>query len=233
MHHLNLGLNRTTVRETGVSEVRGEWMYETARMSQEILCETRAKGHAAAYVVNALAALPPAGTRLEQLIRQGIIFDVLVACVDDCSRSYHERTCNVVRRVLETAARPSPLLDSPESGAAALIRERSMYPIDVAEIARTVGCEQTRLRRAFRDRFGMSMRDFHTRCRIADAISLFVSGEMKTAAVARSVGYRSEKNFYRAFRGVTGKRPGELKSISESSLRRMARDILVGAGALG
>jgi AraC-like DNA-binding protein len=216
-----------------VSAIRDEWLYETARKSQEILCETRAKGHTPARVVNALDELPAPATPIERLIRQGIIFDVLLGCVDDCSRSYHERTCNVLRRVLETTARPSPLLDSPESGAAALIRERSMYPINVGEIARTVGCEQTRLRRVFRDRFGMSMRDFHTRCRIAGAISLFVSGEMKTAAVARSVGYRSEKNFYRAFRGVTGKRPGELKSISESSLRRMAQDILVGTGARG
>ena len=233
MDQLNLELNGTTVRQMAVSEVRGEWLYETARISQKILCETRAKGCAAAYVVSALDGLPAAATPIEQLIRQGIIFDVLLGCLDDCSRSYHERTRNVLRRVFETTARPSPLLESPESGAAALIRGRSMYPINVAEIARTVGCEQTRLRRAFRDRFGMSMRDFHTRCRIADAISLFVSGEMKTAAVARSVGYRSEKNFYRAFRGVTGKRPGELKSIPESSLRRMARDILVGTGARG
>jgi AraC-like DNA-binding protein len=206
-------------------------MYETARKSQQILCETRANGHPAAHVVRALDELPAAGTPIERLIRQGIIFDVLLGCVDDCSRSHHERTYSVFRRVLENTARPSPLLDSPASRAAALIRERSIYPIDVAEIARAVGCEQTRLRRAFRHQFRMSMRDFHTRCRIADAISLFVSGEMKTAAVARSVGYRSEKNFYRAFRGITGKRPGELKSISESSLRLMARDILVGTGA--
>ena len=102
-----------------------------------------------------------------------------------------------------------------------------MYPIDVAEVARTVGCDQTRLRRAFRDRFGMSMRDFHTRGRIADAISLFVGGETKTAAVARSGGYRSAKNFYRALRDVTGKRPTGLKSLPVPNLRRMAIDILV------
>jgi AraC-like DNA-binding protein len=221
------------MRDTSVSPVRAEWLYETARVSQQILCEARAKGKGATEVVNALDVLPAPATPLERLVRQGMIFDVLLGCVDDRSCTHYERTFNVFRRVFESSARPSPLLDSPESRAAALIHERSTCPIDVAEIARTVGCEQTRLRRAFRDRFGISMRDFHTRCRIADAISLFVRGEMKTGSVARSVGYRSEKNFYRAFRGVTGKRPGELKSISESSLRQMARDILLGTGARG
>ena len=72
------------------------------------------------------------------------------------------------------------------------------------------------------------MRDLHTRCRIADAISLFGRGESKTAAVGRSVGYRSEKNFYRALRDVTGKKPTELKSIPMPKLRRLARDILPG-----
>jgi hypothetical protein len=45
------------------------------------------------------------------------------------------------------------------------------------------------------------------------------------------VGYRSEKNFYRALRDVTGKKLGELKSIPVSSLRRMARGILAGMDA--
>ena len=211
----------------GVSEVRAEWLYETARVSQQILCEARAGGHAPADIVNALEVLPVPATPLERLVRQGMIFEVLLGRVDDRASSHHERAVNVLRRVLETSARPSPLLEPPESRAAALIHERSMHGFDVAEIARTVGCEQTRLRRAFRNRFGMSMRDFHTRCRIADAITLFVSGDRKPAAVARSVGYRSEKNFYRALRDVTGKRPTELKSIPRPNLRKMARDILL------
>ena len=216
------------MRPSGVSEVRGEWLYETARASQQILCEARGNGAAAADVVNALDALPAPMTPLERLVRQGMILDVLLGCVNDRSCSHQDRTANVLCRLLETCARPSPLVESPESRAAAVIQERSAYPIDVVEIARTVGCDQTTLRRAFRDRFGMSMRDFHTRCRIAEAIALFVQGEHKTASVARAVGYRSEKNFYRALRDVTGRKPGELKRIPASVLQRMARDVLVG-----
>jgi len=213
------------------SEVRGEWLYETARQSQEILCEARANGQVAADIAGALAGLPAPATPIERLVRQGLVFEVLLGCVAEGVGSRDERTLHVVRHLLESRARPSPLWESLATRAAAMIYRRSTDPIDVAHIARTVGCDQTRLRRSFRDRFGISMREFHTRCRIADAISMFATGEKKTAAVARSVGYRSQKNFYRALRDVTGKRPKELKSIPMPSLRRMARDILPGLGA--
>jgi len=213
--------------DTPSSLVRGEWLYETARVSQAILCDVRAKGCAASEVVDALALLPIPDTPLERLLRQGVIFDVLLGCVDDRGSSHDQRTVNVARRVLETSARPSPLLDSSESRAAALIRARAAYPLDVEQLARAVGCHQTQLRRAFRERFGISMRDFHTRCRVASAIALFADGESKTTAVARSVGYRSEKNFYRALRNVTGKRPTEVKSMSRQNLRMLANHVLV------
>ena len=77
----------------------------------------------------------------------------------------------------------------------------------------------------------MSMRDFHTRCRVAEAIRIFAAGENKTAAVARSVGYRSEKNFYRALRDVTGKKPKDLKSRSPHYLRLLARAIFLSVDA--
>src|SRR4051812_14105521 len=131
-----------------VPEIRGEWLYETARVSQQILCEARASARGAADVVSALDVLPVPATPLERLVQQGMIFEVLLGCVDDRSCSHYGRTANVLRRVLDTSARPSPLLDSAESRAAALIRERSASPIDMAAVARTVGWDQTRLRRA-------------------------------------------------------------------------------------
>ena len=200
-------------------------------MSQEILCVVRGTGCDASEVVDALALLPTAETPLERLVRQGLILDVLLGCVNDRAYSHDERTVNVVRRVLETSARPSPLLDSPESRAAGHIREHAADPLDVQQLARAIGCHQTQLRRSFRERFGVSMRDFHRRCRVASAITLFANGESKTTAVARSVGYRSEKNFYRALRHVTGKKPTEVKSMSRQNLRRLANHVLVPVGS--
>jgi hypothetical protein len=128
------------MRDTPSSLLRGEWLYETARVSQAILREVRAKGCAASEVVDALTLLPIPETPLERLLRQGVIFDVLLGCVNDRASSHDERTVNVVRRVLETSARPSPLLDSPESGTASLIRAHAADPLDVERLARAIGC---------------------------------------------------------------------------------------------
>jgi AraC-like DNA-binding protein len=217
--------------ETSSSLVRGEWLYEAARVSQEILCAVRGTGCEASEVVDALAQLPTPNTPLERLVRQGLIFDVLLGCVHDRTHSHDERTVSVVHRVLETSARPSPLLDSPESRAASLIRARAAERLDVQQLARAIGCHETQLRRSFRERFGISMRDFHKRCRVASAITLFADGESKTTAVARSVGYRSEKNFYRALRNVTGKKPTEVKSMSRHNLRMLANNVLGGVSS--
>jgi len=183
-------------------------------------------------VAGAIDLLPVSETPVEQLVRDGIIFQVLLGCLDERASSHDERIVSFLRRVLQMSARPLPLRDSPEHRAAAVIRDRTEHAVDVADVARIVGCHQSRLRRSFRERFGMSMRDFHTRCRVAHALRMFARGEAKTAAVARTVGYRSEKNFYRALRDVTGKTPKELKSISPQSLDALARDILPSVDAM-
>lgn len=206
------------------SPVRGEWLYETARLSQQILCEVLANGPA--DVAGAIALLPAPRNPLERLIRQGLIFEVLLGCVADGSHSHEEREISVMRRLLETSGRPAALQDSPECRAAALIRKRAAHPIEVRKIARIVGCHETRLRRSFRARYNMCMREFHTRCRVARAIAMFAKGETKSVAVARSLGYQSDKNFYRALRSITGQTPTELKSMPERSLRLLARDML-------
>jgi AraC-like DNA-binding protein len=217
---------------TSVAAVRDDWMYEAARQSQQILCDLRVNTCDADGVKEALARLPTAATPLEGLIRQGLIFEVLLGCANDDWSSRDDRTLRLFRRLLNTRGRASALLDSPASRAASLIRCQSTDPINVGKIARAVGCEQTHLRRAFRARFGISMRDFHTRCRVAAAIAMFGRGDRKTAGIARCVGYRSEKNFYRALRDVTGKRPNELKAMPQEILVQLARQLLAGFDCL-
>src|SRR5262245_6224103 len=106
------------------SEVRGEWLYETARQSQEILCEARANGQVAADIAGALAGLPAPATPIERLVRQGLVFEVLLGCVAEGVGSRDERTLHVVRHLLESRARPSPLWESLATRAAAMIHRR-------------------------------------------------------------------------------------------------------------
>jgi len=108
---------------TATSAVRSEWLNETARGSQEILCDPRAKGPAAGESAGGLRELPDPSTPVERLVRQGLILDVLLGCVTDSSCSQNERTINVVRRLLNAVTRPSPLLDPPPCRAAELIDE--------------------------------------------------------------------------------------------------------------
>jgi len=57
-------------------------------------------------------------------------------------------------------------------------------------------------------------------------MTMFARGDQKTASIARCVGYRSEKNFYRALRDVTGKTPNEVKAIPQEILLQLARQLL-------
>ncbi len=206
--------------------IRDEWLYEAACASQHVLCDVRARGSEARQIVEALALLPHPETPLEGLVRDGLILKVLLGCVDDGSDPHAGRTRNVLLRLLDGVARPSRLLESLARRAAALIRAESVQPLCVSRIARSVGCDQTRLRRAFLQEYGITMRDFHTRCRVAHALRMFATGETEIGFVARSVGYRSEKNFYRALRNVTGQKPAHLRGMPAAALSVIARDVV-------
>lgn len=70
------------------------------------------------------------------------------------------------------------------------------------------------------------MRQFHITIRVLEAMKMFAAGDRKLTAVARAVGYKSDKNFYRAVRAVTGRTPSELMAMSAESLGALAAGIL-------
>jgi transcriptional regulator GlxA family with amidase domain len=219
-----------TVDDNAPLPVRAEWLYEAARASQEVLCEIRAHALGGAQVATSLKRLPEATTPVERLLLQGLILEILLGCVPDRSRSPAERTADILRRILEGALRPPPLLDSSARRAADLIRQNYADPLDSPAIARTVGCELTRLRRLFKAEIGMKMQRFHARMRAAAALAMFGAGVVKTSAIARCVGYRSDKGLYRALREATNLRPGALRSMSREALEGMRCQILARVG---
>ncbi len=68
----------------------------------------------------------------------------------------------------------------------------------------------------------MKMQKFHARMRAAAALAMFAAGVVKTSAIARCVGYRSDKGLYRALREATNLRPGALSSCPERRLKGCA-----------
>src|SRR5260221_3635318 len=72
-----------------------------------------------------------------------------------------------------------------------------------------------RLRRAaldglFRERFGVGFHAYFRATRVRRGLDLVLGG-LKVEAAARSVGYKSKKDFYRAVKQETGSTPGQLR----------------------
>ncbi len=210
-----------------VGSISGEWLYEAARASQRIMCDIRSGAHDSQRAVDAIADLPEPRTRLEQLVFQGLCFDIVLGCVDQGAASSRKAlTRDVLQRILKTSTRPSALRDSPARRAIDWIRRHFAQPLEVTAIARKIGCDASALRRLVRQEFGLSMRQLHIRIRVLEALKMFVAGNRKISAVARAVGYRSEKNFYRAMRGVTGWTPSKLSLMNPRVLETVAAGIL-------
>ena len=84
--------------------------------------------------------------------------------------------------------------------------------VHVPTLARKCHTTPSRLAREFRRQFGMSIPQYQRTLRMVDALDR-VRHE-KIEAVAMSVGYRGRKNFYRAFRQLTGLTPTGVRRLS-------------------
>jgi AraC-like DNA-binding protein len=100
---------------------------------------------------------------------------------------------------------------SPAAKARDIIDLRYDESLRVETLARMSGCHPVRLRALFRREFGLSMREYRTNVRVHRASSLVTRGDVKIEAVAAMVGFRSRRNFYNAFRRVTGRTPSEVR----------------------
>jgi AraC-like DNA-binding protein len=95
--------------------------------------------------------------------------------------------------------------------AARRLHQRYARSLPVTALARECHTTPARLAREFRHQFGMSIPRYQRRLRLVEALGR-VRHE-KIEAVALSVGYRSTKNFYRAFRELTGTTPTGFRQL--------------------
>ena len=65
--------------------------------------------------------------------------------------------------------------------------------------------------RAFKERFGMAPKQFHTLARLREATRLLRSGEQSVKAVAYEVGFRDPKLFARVCKHHLGVLPSDLR----------------------
>jgi AraC-like DNA-binding protein len=94
-----------------------------------------------------------------------------------------------------------------------LIEIRFGDALTTQSIGTAVRTTAVRLARIFRTETGISVHEYLTRLRLHRATHLLQAG-MKVEAVARSVGYRSKKNFYRQFQRRFGRTPETFRRLS-------------------
>jgi AraC-like DNA-binding protein len=99
--------------------------------------------------------------------------------------------------------------------AAHLVRLRAPQRVSVAELARHCHCGLRTLQRVFRARFGRSLTEYQRIARLI-AIASQLREQTKIDALAVDAGYRSKKDFYRAFSRVIGSTPGRFRALPQA-----------------
>jgi AraC-like DNA-binding protein len=115
--------------------------------------------------------------------------------------------------------------------AAAVLRHRYAEPLTIDGLAHELGCARTRLIREFRTSFGMSLATYLTRVRLQYGLRGLRDASYSVDAIARIVGYRSPKNFYRALHSVTGLLPTEVRALSGIEFELLLEAIQTGSGS--
>jgi AraC-like DNA-binding protein len=123
-----------------------------------------------------------------------------------CYKDVFERWATAFLENLERAH-----LVSPAMRAKVIIDRRFAEHFQLRELARMVGCTSVRLRMLFKEEFGISLREYRTRARVLNAAKLVADSDVKIEAIAVLAGFRSKRNFYKAFRQVMGGTPSEFR----------------------
>jgi AraC-like DNA-binding protein len=114
------------------------------------------------------------------------------------------RTSRVEPSGIATTARPFRM--------AAHLMERFREPVAAADVAGAVHLNTEYAMTLFRRTWGMTIGEFLTRRRVAEAQRLLVTTELSTVAVAHSAGFGSVSNFYAQFAKHSGTSPGAYRA---------------------
>ncbi len=104
--------------------------------------------------------------------------------------------------------------------AAAMMRMDPSRPWTIGAIARRLGATRRTLSTEFRSRFGVGPLDYLHLARIAQVL-VAMDEPVKIEALALNAGYRSKKDFYRAFRTWTGMTPTAVRGLNTDARRML------------
>lgn len=114
----------------------------------------------------------------------------------------------------DTVKASAPLLSAHDVDRLERVRgclvERLAEPPTLAELARTAGFSQTKLKGGFRARFGTSVFAYLRQARLEEARRLLLARHLNVTEAALRVGYANPSKFAAAFRRQFGLSPSEL-----------------------
>lgn len=103
------------------------------------------------------------------------------------------------------------LSDQGISQALSLLHERPERHWSLEELANTVGMSRTRFAEQFKALVGSTPMEYLTEWRMSLAYNRLSQTDQSVLAIALDLGYQSESAFSRAFKKVTGVRPGKVR----------------------
>ncbi|HKY21468.1 MAG TPA: AraC family transcriptional regulator [Vicinamibacterales bacterium] len=83
--------------------------------------------------------------------------------------------------------------------------------IAITQLAKELRCTRARAIAEFHKAYGLSPHQHQRRLRVSEGLRLLRATNAKIEAVARTVGFRSKKNFYNVTRDATGRTPTQIR----------------------
>ncbi|MGH8240441.1 MAG: helix-turn-helix transcriptional regulator [Steroidobacteraceae bacterium] len=129
------------------------------------------------------------------------------------------RLLNAEGKALELLCETLNVLDTGSGGPMSCVSDPELRRLDsardmlrtqlnpaprVVDVARSIGMSESKLKRAFKARFGITVFDYGLECRMRHALELLRSKHMPVGQVAYAVGYRHPTSFTAAFRQFFG-----------------------------
>ena len=140
---------------------------------------------------NRMRILNAEGKARELLCEVLQLLDTGGGSVSGCATDSDLRRLDSARHILRTQLNPAPR---------------------VVDVARTVGMSESKLKRSFKTRFGITVFEYGLECRMRKALELLRVRQMPVAQVAFAAGYRHATSFTAAFRQFYGFLPRSARS---------------------
>lgn len=108
-------------------------------------------------------------------------------------------------------------------GAEYYLRQHYQDRLAVDELAHHLRCSSTYLQRTFKETTGFTLREYQAELRLAEALRLLETSDLKIESIATDVGYRSKKDLYLVVQARVGCTPLEFRKRRQSPGDRQRR----------